>query len=60
MEAPEKYFDAVACLLQELRSAEMPAIEQAAEICATSIASGGLVFLFGNGHSRMMAEEMIS
>src|SRR5437867_419445 len=59
MKAPEKYFDTVARLLQELRSAELEVIEQAAEICATSITSGGLVFLFGNGHSRMMAEEMI-
>ena len=59
MKAAEKYFDVVARLLQELRSVELPAIERAAEICAASIASGGLVFLFGNGHSRMMAEEMI-
>ena len=35
-----------------------PQIERAAEICANSIANGGLVFLFGNGHSRMMCEEM--
>jgi uncharacterized phosphosugar-binding protein len=33
-------------------------IDRAAEICATSIGNGGLVFLFGNGHSRMMCEEM--
>ncbi len=32
--------------------------EKAAEICANSIANNGLVFLFGNGHSRMMCEEM--
>ncbi|MBI5087029.1 MAG: sugar isomerase domain-containing protein, partial [Acidobacteria bacterium] len=37
---------------------ELPAIDAAAEICANSIAHGGLVFLFGNGHSRMMCEEM--
>lgn len=37
----------------------MPVIDQAAEICADSIAAGGLVFLFGSGHSRMMAEEMM-
>ena len=36
----------------------MPAIDAAAEICTNSIAKGGLVFLFGNGHSRMMCEEM--
>lgn len=36
----------------------MEALERAAVICAESIAKGGLVFLFGNGHSRMMCEEM--
>jgi uncharacterized phosphosugar-binding protein len=45
-------------LLDRLEQTEMPAVEAAAEICATSIAKGGLVFLFGNGHSRMMCEEM--
>src|SRR3954452_17980097 len=59
MKASERYFDAVAQLIQELRATEMAAIDRAAEVCATSIASGGLVFLFANGHSRMMAEEMI-
>ena len=36
----------------------MPQIEKAAEICAGSIAGGGLVFMFGAGHSRMLCEEM--
>jgi uncharacterized phosphosugar-binding protein len=34
------------------------AVGRAAEICTESIAKGGLVFLFGAGHSRMMCEEM--
>jgi uncharacterized phosphosugar-binding protein len=59
MKAAQEYFDAVSRLLQDLREAEISAIDQAAEICASSIAEGGLVFLFGSGHSRMMAEEMI-
>ena len=42
----------------ELRNRELAPIEQAAEACASRIAAGGLVFLFGNGHSRMMCEEM--
>jgi uncharacterized phosphosugar-binding protein len=65
MESPEDilnaaitYFDKTLELLQQLRNTELPAIERAAEICAASIGSGGLVFLFGNGHSRMMCEEM--
>lgn len=41
-----------------MRDTQLPQIVQAAEICANSIARGGLVFLFGAGHSRMMCEEM--
>jgi uncharacterized phosphosugar-binding protein len=36
----------------------MDAISQAAELCAQSIAGGGLVHLFGTGHSRILIEEM--
>ncbi|HZU28440.1 MAG TPA: SIS domain-containing protein [Bryobacteraceae bacterium] len=56
--AAERYFDATVELLQRLRRNELPNIQRAAEICARTIAAGGLVFLFGNGHSRMMCEEM--
>jgi len=52
------YFDKVLELLREVREQEMSHIERASEICAQSIAAGGLVFLFGNGHSRMLCEEM--
>src|SRR5437588_11774537 len=58
MNAALSYFDRVTALLREIREQELPNIERAAEICTNSIASGGLVFLFGNGHSRMMCEEM--
>src|SRR5689334_507728 len=36
----------------------MEAIGKAAQICADSIAAGGLVHMFGTGHSRMALEEM--
>src|SRR6476660_7656495 len=58
MNASVSYFEKAMDLLRQVRDKELSAIEQAAEICATSIAQGGLVFLFGNGHSRMMCEEM--
>ncbi|MGH9831476.1 MAG: sugar isomerase domain-containing protein, partial [Blastocatellia bacterium] len=58
MKAAQNYFDETLRLLARIRETQMAAIERAAEICADSIASGGLVFLFGNGHSRMMCEEM--
>ena len=56
--AAAEYFDKTTALLAELRTHELAHIEAAAEVCANSIAQGGLVFLFGNGHSRMMCEEM--
>jgi uncharacterized phosphosugar-binding protein len=52
------YFEKTAALLESLRKTQLPAIEKAAELCADRISKGGLVFLFGNGHSRMMCEEM--
>lgn len=58
VKAAVSYFEKTLELLERLRETQMEAIERAAEVCADSIAGGGLVFLFGNGHSRMMCEEM--
>ncbi len=58
MAAGQDYFDAAIKILGRLRDTQIEAIEKAATICADSIAAGGLVFLFGSGHSRMMCEEM--
>ncbi len=52
------YLDAAQQILQGIRTKEMPAIEAAAQICADSIAAGGLVHLFGTGHSRIAVEEL--
>jgi uncharacterized phosphosugar-binding protein len=56
--AAANYFDTTIKLLGRLRNDQLGVIEKAAEICAERIARGGLVFLFGCGHSRMMCEEM--
>jgi uncharacterized phosphosugar-binding protein len=53
------YFEKTAALLESLRKTQLPQIERAADLCADRISKGGLVFRFGNGHSRMMCEEMI-
>src|SRR5918998_5845069 len=53
----ERYFDRLGELLGELR-AEGPRIEAAAELIAGCIAAGGVVHVFGSGHSHMMAEEV--
>src|SRR5436309_7050976 len=58
MNAAVSYFEKAIELLRQVREKELTAIQQAAEVCASSIAQGGLVFLFGNGHSRMLCEEM--
>jgi uncharacterized phosphosugar-binding protein len=58
MSAAKDYFFKTQELLARLCATQVPAIERAADICAESIAHGGLVFLFGAGHSRMMCEEM--
>jgi uncharacterized phosphosugar-binding protein len=53
----ERYFDRLAGLLDDLR-AEGPRIEAAAKLIADCIAAGGVVHVFGSGHSHMMAEEV--
>lgn len=53
-----RYLEAAASILERIRSTQLPAIEAAAEICAASIAGGGLVHLFGTGHSRIPVEEI--
>jgi uncharacterized phosphosugar-binding protein len=45
-------------LLDHIESTQMDAIERAAQWSAGTIGSGGLVHLFGSGHSRIPAEEM--
>jgi uncharacterized phosphosugar-binding protein len=56
--AGSAFFDRAISLLLELKRTQASVIQAAAELCAERIAHGGLVFLFGNGHSRMMCEEM--
>ena len=45
-------------LLERLAEREAERIAQAAGWCADAIAAGGLVHLFGTGHSRIAVEEM--
>lgn len=45
-------------LLQRIEETQLPAISEAAELCAEAIAEDGLVHLFGTGHSRIPLEEM--
>jgi uncharacterized phosphosugar-binding protein len=45
-------------LLEKLDRTQGAALDSAATICAEAIGEGGLVHLFGTGHSRMSVEEM--
>ena len=52
------YLEGAQAILERIRTTQMPAIRRAARICADSIAAGGLVHLFGTGHSRIPVEEL--
>jgi uncharacterized phosphosugar-binding protein len=55
--AYDRYFDRLAELMTALRT-EGPQIEAVAKVMANCIATGGVVHVFGSGHSHMMAEEV--
>ena len=58
MRAGFEYYKRTMALLEEMCLTQGEALAAAADLCASQIAKGGLVFLFGSGHSRMMCEEM--
>jgi uncharacterized phosphosugar-binding protein len=58
MSAADAYLVEAAAIVRRVRETQLPAIEQAADLCARAIASDGLVHLFGTGHSRVLVEEM--
>lgn len=53
-----EYLEQSAQIIARVRETQLPAIYEAAQLCAESIAQHGLVHLFGNGHSRMAVEEI--
>jgi uncharacterized phosphosugar-binding protein len=55
---PLRWMAQARSLLERLEETQTDAIEQASGWCADAIASGGLVHLFGTGHSRIPVEEM--
>lgn len=52
------YMDGVKKVIERVEQTQMDAINRAADVCFNSINNGGLVHLFGSGHSRMAVEEM--
>lgn len=58
LDSSREYLRQAMQILEKIEATQMDAIRQAAELCAQSIAGGGLVHLFGTGHSRILIEEM--
>jgi uncharacterized phosphosugar-binding protein len=54
---PNDYLAAARALLERLES-QAEAVEAASAICADAIGGGGIVHVFGTGHSRIPVEEM--
>ncbi|MFQ3683572.1 sugar isomerase domain-containing protein [Roseiflexus sp.] len=52
------YLERAEMIVRRVRETQIAAIAQAAHICADTIAAGGLVHLFGTGHSRIPIEEI--
>ena len=52
------YLDAAQNILRRIRTTQMDALAEAAQLCAEAIAGDGLVHLFGTGHSRIPIEEI--
>ncbi len=57
MTAMQQYLDKCRALVEAV-AAQAEAIERAAELFAGTILAGGMVHVFGSGHSRIMVEEM--
>src|SRR5438067_12420931 len=56
--AAQQFHQEALARLQQLLEPQRAALDRAAALCTEAIAAGGLVHLFGCGHSRMLCEEM--
>ncbi len=54
----DEYSTAIKRLMDEIDSAEQEAMEKTADAIATTVAAGGVLHVFGAGHSHMLAEEI--
>lgn len=56
--AVDSYLDQVEHLLGRFRRGQRSALTRAAELVADALRAGGVLHLFGTGHSHMLAEEV--
>lgn len=54
----KKYFTYLQEILQKVIDSEIQQIHKAAELATKSCANGGRIYVFGSGHSHMIAEEL--
>jgi len=57
MTAATDYANRALAVLDAIVGSEMPAILEAARRCHGALAAGGLIYIFGTGHSHLLAEE---
>lgn len=57
MEAYDRYFQVVQDLLNTIRTSERESIAAAGRLAADAIRSGGLIRIFGTGHSHIIGED---
>ncbi len=58
MDTIERYLNFVSAKLNEVREHELDNIRKAADLIAESCKQGGRFYVFGSGHSHMIAEEL--
>ena len=58
METAARFFEHAQQKLQQVLEHEMPNIQAAAEMVTESCRQGGKFYVFGSGHSHMIAEEL--
>ena len=58
METAVRFFDHAQSKLRQVLEHEMPNIKAAADLMTESCAQGGKFYVFGSGHSHMIAEEL--
>jgi len=53
-----EYLRGASAILDRVAATQLPAVQECGRLCGESILRGGLVHMFGSGHSRMALEEM--
>ena len=58
MKKAQEYFNTVSDLLEKTAQTQMDTIDKAASMIADTMQKNGWLYIFGTGHSHMLAEEI--